>query len=413
VIPYDLGKALPDGKFERTASLNAPPKLLLTALSQLQARGEGHEYEFVRYLVEGRLPREVPRYKYPGATLDKLFQEDYSHVDEEDTSCEQCLPMYRVPRAERKSTDPKVHYGTIGSGGLVVSDVSIRKGLEKDGVLCIETKASGLMNDFLCLVIRGVFEHCDSHKNKVWYRYAALAAAAVAKEIMLNIIPYEQIPPLLPIAVSTPSDSFLVFRSDEVPNEGAGLGWLVCDPCSPWDDFCRLQESLRASDIALTPQQLVADLLDATRGTSINTKVGTAVSASLAQHVEMRSDEAVEKSYFRFNSGNYFRRICGTTEVQELCERRLLYEFNVYMIVALRTIEAKSAPSHLMGVSDCGIDLQTGCIGKAAKIVAIQYGKVGCNTSFAVKNHLSGSWNQQMGASEGQTGYRWYHGGSD
>jgi hypothetical protein len=55
---------------------------------------------------------------------------------------------------------------------------------ELGGVLCFEMEAAGLMNTFPCLVIRGICDYSDSHKNKMWQPYAAAAAAAVAKEIL-------------------------------------------------------------------------------------------------------------------------------------------------------------------------------------------------------------------------------------
>jgi hypothetical protein len=44
------------------------------------------------------------------------------------------------------------------------------------------------MDSFPCLVIRGICDYADSHKNKIWQPYAAATAAAYAKEL-LNIIP--------------------------------------------------------------------------------------------------------------------------------------------------------------------------------------------------------------------------------
>jgi nucleoside phosphorylase len=54
-------------------------------------------------------------------------------------------------------------------------------------VLCFEMEAAGLMNSFPCLVIRGICDYADSHKNKRWQPYAAGAAAAYAKELLLVI----------------------------------------------------------------------------------------------------------------------------------------------------------------------------------------------------------------------------------
>jgi nucleoside phosphorylase len=42
-------------------------------------------------------------------------------------------------------------------------------------------EAAGLMNHFPCLVIRGIRDYSDTHKNKEWQGYAAMAAAAYAK----------------------------------------------------------------------------------------------------------------------------------------------------------------------------------------------------------------------------------------
>jgi nucleoside phosphorylase len=56
------------------------------------------------------------------------------------------------------------------------------------GVLCFEMEAAGLMNNFPCLVIRGICDYADSHKNKQWQPYAAGIAAAYAKEV-LSVIP--------------------------------------------------------------------------------------------------------------------------------------------------------------------------------------------------------------------------------
>ena len=54
-------------------------------------------------------------------------------------------------------------------------------------MLCFEMEAAGLMNQLPCLVIRGICDYSDSHKNKLWQGYAALTAAVYAK-ILLSVI---------------------------------------------------------------------------------------------------------------------------------------------------------------------------------------------------------------------------------
>jgi hypothetical protein len=45
-------------------------------------------------------------------------------------------------------------------------------------------EAAGLMDDFPCLMVRGICDYADSHKNKYWQPYAAATAAAYAKELL-------------------------------------------------------------------------------------------------------------------------------------------------------------------------------------------------------------------------------------
>lgn len=48
-------------------------------------------------------------------------------------------------------------------------------------------EAAGLMNHFPCLVIRGICDYADSHKNDRWQRYASATAAAYTKELLAYV----------------------------------------------------------------------------------------------------------------------------------------------------------------------------------------------------------------------------------
>ena len=43
------------------------------------------------------------------------------------------------------------------------------------------------MDNFPCLVIRGICDYADAHKNKDWQPYAAAVAAAYAKKLLYVI----------------------------------------------------------------------------------------------------------------------------------------------------------------------------------------------------------------------------------
>ncbi|KAL2822250.1 nucleoside phosphorylase domain-containing protein [Aspergillus cavernicola] len=81
-----------------------------------------------------------------------------------------------------------VHYGLIASGNQVMKHATSRARIAKKyNILCFEVEAAGLMNQFPCLVIRGICDYADSHKNKERQCYAAATAAAYAKELLGTI----------------------------------------------------------------------------------------------------------------------------------------------------------------------------------------------------------------------------------
>ncbi|EIT74223.1 hypothetical protein Ao3042_09731 [Aspergillus oryzae 3.042] len=56
-------------------------------------------------------------------------------------------------------------------------------------VCCFETETAGLINDFPCLVIRGICDYSDGHQNKEWEPYAAITAVAYVKDLLRVIHP--------------------------------------------------------------------------------------------------------------------------------------------------------------------------------------------------------------------------------
>lgn len=52
----------------------------------------------------------------------------------------------------------------------------------------MEIEAVGLIDEYPCLVIRGIYDYADSYKNKRWQLYAAITATTYIKEL-LSIIP--------------------------------------------------------------------------------------------------------------------------------------------------------------------------------------------------------------------------------
>jgi nucleoside phosphorylase len=50
--------------------------------------------------------------------------------------------------------------------------------------------------DLPCLVIRGISDYCDSHKNDQWQGYASATAAAYAREVVLRMPRYKSVRPV-------------------------------------------------------------------------------------------------------------------------------------------------------------------------------------------------------------------------
>ena len=184
VVQYDFGKMTPSG-FDRTGSLNAPPQILLSAVAKVRAnefRGKSKVSEHI-----GKLDR-IPRFQRSKTGPDVLFNVSYDHqgghtCDGCNTNCHE----NRHPRDEEVMS----HYGTIASGNQAMRNAAERDRVsaELGGVLCFEMEAAGLMNSFPCLIIRGICDYADSHRNKRWQPYAAGIAAAYAKEVLSMIPP--------------------------------------------------------------------------------------------------------------------------------------------------------------------------------------------------------------------------------
>ncbi|TDZ21498.1 hypothetical protein Cob_v005466 [Colletotrichum orbiculare MAFF 240422] len=176
VLQYDYGKSIQDQEFRMMGFLNQPPTVLRAAVSGLKADYEinGHDIENTITTALAKKPRIRNKYGRPPSDEDRLFKSqvvfDAKRTDEDD--------------------NPAIHYGIIASANTLMKDATIRDKLAAEkGVLCFEMEAAGLMNHFPCLVIRGICDYSDSHKNKSWQGYAAMTAASYAKALLCRVHP--------------------------------------------------------------------------------------------------------------------------------------------------------------------------------------------------------------------------------
>jgi ankyrin repeat protein/nucleoside phosphorylase len=189
VVQYDFGRRTPN-RLERIGSLNSPPQILLSAVSTVQANAMVSKSTLPDHL--STLER-LPTFQRCRTGPDLLFKAAYDH--DHGATCDQCSVESRQPRPKRESgAEVTIHYGTIASGNQVMKDAAERDRVsgELGGVLCFEMEAAGLMNSFPCLVIRGISDYADTHKNYQWQAHAAGTAAAYAKEL-LSVIPAAEV----------------------------------------------------------------------------------------------------------------------------------------------------------------------------------------------------------------------------
>ncbi|PIG88429.1 kinesin [Aspergillus arachidicola] len=178
------------GRFQRTGSLNKPPRVLLTAISQMQSDNMMGNRPVHGIISRALLKNQAMQEQFSRPQEDLLFHTQYNHQPGA-LDCSNCDRGKVLARALRPIDDPYIHYGLIASGDQVIKDATTRDTIAQEsgmGVLCFEMEAAGLMDQLPSLVIRGICDYCDSHKNKSWQGYAAIVAAAYAK-VLLSVVP--------------------------------------------------------------------------------------------------------------------------------------------------------------------------------------------------------------------------------
>ncbi|EGP83993.1 uncharacterized protein MYCGRDRAFT_48791, partial [Zymoseptoria tritici IPO323] len=177
VAQYDLYKAKVSSGVatkERKGFLASPPRALRNAIESLKADHEFQDSKLEHFMqVFQRHKKTKVTYGYPGNDKDPL----------------------RAELGTEARPHPEIRYGIIASGNRLIKNAQERdevlEWLSNENIkpICFEMEAASLMNSFPCLVIRGICDYADEHKNDVWQRYAAGTAAAFAKELLGYVRP--------------------------------------------------------------------------------------------------------------------------------------------------------------------------------------------------------------------------------
>ncbi|KAF5706795.1 kinesin light chain [Fusarium mundagurra] len=193
VIQYDFGRQFPERLVRKDTLLDVPgrPNLEIRAVLA-KLNGLRHRRQLsVKIESFLNILRQDPELhaQYPGSAKDKLFEATYRHADDQ-KSCEQAGCKGDLVERNRLSTldappKPVVHFGLMAS-----ADTLMKSGEDRDriasteDVIAFEMEAAGVWDSFPCIIIKSGCDYADSHKSKIWQRYAAATAAACAKAFL-------------------------------------------------------------------------------------------------------------------------------------------------------------------------------------------------------------------------------------
>lgn len=218
---YDAGKWF-NGDLQPSPLLIEAPQELLEVIPIFKTRPQQRPDQLLEEQLETmriRNPERRTHWTYPDVeeARDLLFTPSYTCLTPSQDQCS-CDPTQIIDRVNRQLQSPKVHYGLIASGDQVMKDAmkrdkvknTIKNDLRKE-VLAVEMEAAALY-DLGYMVVRGICDYADSHKNKKWQHYAAATAAACFKTLLClfptpnNILPNDhwgQIEATVPDPIST------------------------------------------------------------------------------------------------------------------------------------------------------------------------------------------------------------------
>lgn len=173
VIQYDLITETPEGQRCRSNTAR-PASVLLEAVDYVK----GYEYrdsipwhDYIECYARNK-------FKKPPIKKDILYNETNKLINH--------------PVDGERGKMPKAFYGMIGSANILLRNPSRHKELKSKGIYGVEMEGAGIAdatwdNELGYLVIRGVCDYCDTHKNDEWQNYAALVAAAYTRALIENL----------------------------------------------------------------------------------------------------------------------------------------------------------------------------------------------------------------------------------
>lgn len=207
MIEYDFGRQYPGGFQRKTGAkegLARPNEEIRTLVSALASNKVYSEFEKQLNKHLGDIQAQNKRWTCPDVSADVPLESSNRHRHRTNDlhcncangtavncSCLGCDKSHLRRRESHENThNISVHIGTFGCADRVMKSGKHRDLLAKnEGVIGIEMEGAGVWGNVPCVIIKGVCDYADRHKNKVWQRYAASTAAAAAKAFLGCWIP--------------------------------------------------------------------------------------------------------------------------------------------------------------------------------------------------------------------------------
>ncbi|KAL4751018.1 hypothetical protein BDW72DRAFT_193288 [Aspergillus terricola var. indicus] len=207
VIEYDFRRQYPGGFKRKTDvkdTLGRPDQEIRALLNALDACNTRVEFQNQMLQHLHTLQQTDKRWHHPQID-DALFKSSYLHKHHEQTSARCCCADDDIPdsicedalekscvelgckevirRREITEADKvSMHIGTVASADTVMKSALHRDEItRKDKIIAFEMEGAGVWDNVPCIVIKGVCDYADSHKNKLWQAYAAATGASAAK----------------------------------------------------------------------------------------------------------------------------------------------------------------------------------------------------------------------------------------
>ncbi|KAL4972509.1 hypothetical protein BDW66DRAFT_162838 [Aspergillus desertorum] len=166
--------------------------VIILAANGLRAENARSELQnqMQQYLLA--LQQTGTKWRHPRIN-DILFKASYHHKhsihaspareDCDDLNCDKNQKIrYREHSEAIRSS---IYIGPIASADTVMKSGQLRDGIaRKEKVIGYEMEGTGVWDNIPCIIIKGVCDYADSHKNKLWQAYAAAAGASAAKAFL-------------------------------------------------------------------------------------------------------------------------------------------------------------------------------------------------------------------------------------